>query len=222
MQTRQKLKEAYDLHFAATIERAEKQIVLARHGRRLLNLLDDTPVVPGDVRPAFEHVHQARQILNDAEEDLREWTPHLDPVHSSAKNLGHNLMPATAPGPHGDGTTTIGAHSVAGTEDYSRNPTNTGSVVGQGNGYGERDYSRNHPETTNVVGSNITTAQHGGDEYGGQSAAISPAKIHGGGPAHETGEYVENAEEKRELGGSQFGGGSIPSQAERLQAYQTQ
>lgn len=224
MQTRQKLKEAYDLHFAATIERAEKQILLARHGRRLLNLLDDTPVVPGDVRPPFEHLHQARQVLNDAEEDLREWTPHLDPVHSSAKNLGHNLMPATAPGPgqYGDGTTTVGAHSVAGTEDYSRNPTNAGSVIGQGNDYGERDYSRNHPETPTAVGNNVTTAQHGGHEYGGPSAAISPAKIHGGGPAHETSEYVENSEEKRELGGSQAGGGSIPSQAERLQAYQTQ
>ena len=50
VQTRQKVKEAFDLQFAATIERAEKQIILAKHGRRMLNLLDDTPVVPGDVR----------------------------------------------------------------------------------------------------------------------------------------------------------------------------
>lgn len=209
------------MHFAATIERAEKQILLARHGRRLLNLLDDTPVVPGDIRPAFEHLHQARQILNDAEEDLREWTPHLDPVHSSAKNLGHNLMPATAPGPHG-ASTTIGGHSVAGTEEYSRNPTNAGSVIGQENGYGERDYSRNQPESSKAVGNNASAAHHGG-EYGGQLAANSPAKIHGGGgPPHETGEYVETIGEKGDLGGSQAGGGSIPSQAERLQAYQTQ
>lgn len=95
MQTRQKLKEAYDIHFAATIERAEKQILLARHGRRLLNLLDDTPVVPGDTRPAFEHGSQARQVLNDAEEDLREWTPHLEPVPSSATDLGTNAMPSS-------------------------------------------------------------------------------------------------------------------------------
>ena len=95
-QTRQKLKNAYDLHFAATIERAEKQIMLARHGRRLLNLLDDTPVVPGDTRPAFEHAAQARQVLNDAEDDLREWTPNLEPVVSSAGEMGTNLMPAQA------------------------------------------------------------------------------------------------------------------------------
>jgi len=94
-QTRQKLKEAYDIHFAAVIERAEKQMLLARHGRRLLNLLDDTPVVPGDTRPAFEHAPQARQVLNDAEEDLREWAPSLEPISSSATDLGANLMPAS-------------------------------------------------------------------------------------------------------------------------------
>ena len=93
-QTRQKLKEAYDIHFAATIERAEKQILLARHGRRLLNLLDDTPVVPGDVRPAFDNTHQARQILNDAEEDLKDWSPNLEPIPSAAEGMGSNLMPS--------------------------------------------------------------------------------------------------------------------------------
>jgi hypothetical protein len=77
-QTRQKLKEAYEAEFAATIERAEKQIILAKHGRRLLKLLDDTPVVPGDARPAYPHGQQARQILNDAEDDLRDWRPELD------------------------------------------------------------------------------------------------------------------------------------------------
>ncbi|KAH6854201.1 Eisosome component PIL1/LSP1, partial [Chaetomium sp. MPI-CAGE-AT-0009] len=71
--TRQKLKEAYTVDFLATIERAEKQAILARHGLRLLQLLDDTPVVPGDVRPPYAHASQTRQILNDAEDDLREW-----------------------------------------------------------------------------------------------------------------------------------------------------
>ncbi|KAK3335744.1 Eisosome component PIL1/LSP1 [Cercophora scortea] len=71
--TRQKLKEAYQAEFMATIERADKQIILARHGLRLLQLLDDTPVVPGDTRAGYPHASQARQILNDAEDDLRDW-----------------------------------------------------------------------------------------------------------------------------------------------------
>ncbi|KZF24402.1 hypothetical protein L228DRAFT_245329 [Xylona heveae TC161] len=94
--TRQKLKEAYDIHFAATIERAEKQIMLARHGRRLLNLLDDTPIVPGDSRPAFEYGHEARQVLSDAEEDLRDWHPTVEPVPTASGLLEQNLMPVVA------------------------------------------------------------------------------------------------------------------------------
>ncbi|KAJ6446041.1 sphingolipid long chain base-responsive protein PIL1 [Purpureocillium lavendulum] len=73
--TRQKLKEAYEAEFAATIERAEKQIILAKHGRRLLALLDDTPVVPGDDRQPYAYGQQARQVLNDCEDDLRDWQP---------------------------------------------------------------------------------------------------------------------------------------------------
>ncbi|KAI1075721.1 ubiquinone biosynthesis hydrox [Whalleya microplaca] len=71
--TRKKLKEAYDAEFAAVIERAEKQIILAKHGQRLLNLLDDTPVTPGDRRRAYENGGAARQVLNDAEDDLKSW-----------------------------------------------------------------------------------------------------------------------------------------------------
>ncbi|KAI9824873.1 MAG: hypothetical protein M1832_001478 [Thelocarpon impressellum] len=91
--TRQKLKQAYDILLAAVIERGEKQILLARHGRRVLNLLDDTPVVPGDVRPSFDAALQTRQILNDAEDELREWRPSVEPIQSSA-GLQQNLMPA--------------------------------------------------------------------------------------------------------------------------------
>lgn len=137
MQTRQKLKEAYDLHFAATIERAEKQIMLARHGRRILNLLDDTPVVPGDTRPPFEHAHQARQVLNDAEEDLREWTPNLEPIPSAATNVGSNLMPTQA---------STAATSVSGQEEEQL-------ALGEGQTTGQPDLS-----TRDVSGSS-TVAQ---------------------------------------------------------------
>ena len=70
--------------------------MLARHGRRLLNLLDDAPVVPGDTRPAFENGSQARQILNDAEEDLRDWSPNLEPISSSSGQTTSKLLPAQA------------------------------------------------------------------------------------------------------------------------------
>lgn len=64
----------------------------------MLNLLDDTPVIPGDTRPPFEHGNQARQILNDAEEDLRDWRFEADDVPISNHMLDPNLMPTGGSG----------------------------------------------------------------------------------------------------------------------------
>ncbi|KAI1208954.1 putative sphingolipid long chain base-responsive protein [Annulohypoxylon truncatum] len=80
--TRNKLKESYDTEFAAVIERAEKQIILAKHGRRLLELLDDSPVTPGDPRRAYQNGAAARQVLNDAEDDLKAWDKNVDEPYS--------------------------------------------------------------------------------------------------------------------------------------------
>lgn len=91
--TRQKFKEAYDLHTAAIIERAEKQIILAKQARNVINLLDDTPIVPGEERQPFPHGDQLQQAMNDAETQLRAWDRHVEPIHSSAGNLGKNAMP---------------------------------------------------------------------------------------------------------------------------------
>lgn len=61
-----------------------------------MNLLDDTPIVPGDARPAFAHEAQARQVLVDAEDDLREWAPQIEEVVSQSEGMGTNLMPSDA------------------------------------------------------------------------------------------------------------------------------
>ncbi|KAK2740306.1 hypothetical protein FQN57_006186 [Myotisia sp. PD_48] len=79
--TRQKFKESFDMHLAATIERCEKQIVCARHGRRLLSLLDDTPLVPGETRGQWYQSEVGRQIIDDAELELRGWEPtSIEPI----------------------------------------------------------------------------------------------------------------------------------------------
>ena len=109
------MKEAYAAEFAAVIERAEKQIILAKHGRRLLTLLDDNPITPGDVRQGYDGAGAARQVLNDAEDDLRKWEPELDtepvmrPTDSGEHLDNSNLDPSVATGGQpgagaGDGT----------------------------------------------------------------------------------------------------------------------
>lgn len=41
----------------------------------------------------FDHSNQARQVLNDAEEDLRDWRLEVDDVRISSHMLDSNLMP---------------------------------------------------------------------------------------------------------------------------------
>lgn len=134
-QTRQKFKESYDIHLASTIERAEKQILLAKHARRILMLLDDTPVVPGDAHPTFERSDEARDILNAAEEDLREWTPTYEPISSNAGALASNAVPGPATANYATAesttgyTTTSAEGSIAQTQEYEAPATHAPVVA---------------------------------------------------------------------------------------------
>lgn len=40
-------------------------------------------MVPGDSRPAYEHQSSARQVLEDAETDLRAWKTSIEPLATS-------------------------------------------------------------------------------------------------------------------------------------------
>ncbi|KAL4877558.1 Eisosome component PIL1-domain-containing protein [Aspergillus karnatakaensis] len=82
--TRQRFKEAYGSHLAAVIERGEKQILLARHARRLLNCLDDTSVIPGDQPKEYQHADEAKQIIEEAERELHSWESSVEPIESKA------------------------------------------------------------------------------------------------------------------------------------------
>jgi len=110
--TRQKFKEAYDIHTAAVIERAEKQILLATQARQLINLLDDTPIVPGEERPAYNNAELARQTLNDAEEGLRTWQPSHAGIATQSGMLGSNAMPEQSSGLSEETHATTGTANV--------------------------------------------------------------------------------------------------------------
>jgi hypothetical protein len=61
-------------------------------------LVDDTPIVPGDTHPPFGEVEAARQVLTDAENDLRRYQLDVEPIHSNAGNLGVGAMPGAPTG----------------------------------------------------------------------------------------------------------------------------
>jgi Eisosome component PIL1 len=122
--TRQKLKEAYTVQINAIVERSDKQAILAKHARRLLDLLDDTPVVPGAERAEYEHERAAKEILLDAEEELGKWRPSQDLEYTPAASLDNNLLPSI-----GNGSVT---ESVAGEGDERAHKTETNSEPATG------------------------------------------------------------------------------------------
>ena len=56
---------------------------MARHGHRLLRLLDYEAVPPGSGPEPYTGDTQARQILNDAKDDLKDWTPESSSEYGS-------------------------------------------------------------------------------------------------------------------------------------------
>lgn len=97
--SRQKLKEAYNMYFSSLQERSEKQCLLSYYGRKLLDLLDDSPIIPGDARIAYESEKEAKDLLLEAEEALQSWRPgqlFYEKEHSSLQNFvsdqNHNSL----------------------------------------------------------------------------------------------------------------------------------
>jgi hypothetical protein len=52
--TREKLKAAFTYQFDALKEHCEKLAIIAGYGKHLLELVDDTPVTPGETRNAYD------------------------------------------------------------------------------------------------------------------------------------------------------------------------
>ncbi|RQM08816.1 hypothetical protein DH86_00002953 [Scytalidium sp. 3C] len=71
--TREKLKAAYGYQFEALQEHCEKVAIIAGFGKHLLELIDDTPVTPGETRTAYDGYEASKAIIQDCEDALTNW-----------------------------------------------------------------------------------------------------------------------------------------------------
>lgn len=71
--TREKIKAAYTYQFDALREHCEKVAIIAGYGKHLLELIDDTPVTPGETRPAYDGYEASKAIIQDCENSLTNW-----------------------------------------------------------------------------------------------------------------------------------------------------
>jgi len=80
--TREKVKAAYSYQFDALREHSEKVAIIAGYGKHLLDLIDDTPVTPGETRAAYDGYEASKAIIQDCEDALTNWITANAAVHS--------------------------------------------------------------------------------------------------------------------------------------------
>jgi hypothetical protein len=112
--TREKVKAAYTYQFDALREHCEKVAIIAGYGKHLLELIDDTPVTPGETRAAYDGYEASKAIIQDCEDALTNWVTAHAAVSSKlstrsrtlsqrrrnnlrARNDGHDLSSQDAP-----------------------------------------------------------------------------------------------------------------------------
>lgn len=89
--TREKVKTAFSYQFDALREHCEKLAIIAGYGKHLLELIDDTPVTPGETRPAYDGYDASKAIIQDCEDALTHWVSSQAAVSSKLSARSRNL-----------------------------------------------------------------------------------------------------------------------------------
>lgn len=71
--TREKVKAAFNYQFDSLREHCEKLAIIANFGKHLIDLIDDTPVTPGETRQPYDGYEASKAIIQDCEESLTNW-----------------------------------------------------------------------------------------------------------------------------------------------------
>jgi len=89
--TREKLKAAFTYQFDALREHCEKTAIIAGFGKHLLELVDDSPVTPGESRPAYDGYEASKAIIQDCEDALTNWVQSKATVKASLSTRARTL-----------------------------------------------------------------------------------------------------------------------------------
>lgn len=89
--TREKLKAAFTYQFDALREHCEKTAIIAGYGKHLLDLVDDTPVTPGESRAAYDGYEASKAIIQDCEDALTNWVQSKSTVKASLSTRARTL-----------------------------------------------------------------------------------------------------------------------------------
>ncbi|KAF1841702.1 uncharacterized protein K460DRAFT_379731 [Cucurbitaria berberidis CBS 394.84] len=154
--TREKLKAAFTYQFDAMREHCEKLAIIAGYGKHLLELVDDTPVTPGETRQAYDGYEASKAIIQDCEDALTNWVSQNASVSSKLSQRSRTLSQRrrNQARNRGDGVDLSGQDQPLDRESGLWIPASEH----QGNGYEDRD------DLDDDVPSTIASEQRGREE----------------------------------------------------------
>lgn len=85
------MKAAFNYQFNALREHSEKLAIIAGYGTHLLELIDDTPVTPGETRAAYDGYEVSKAIIQDCEDSLTNWVDSKAAVSSKLSSRARTL-----------------------------------------------------------------------------------------------------------------------------------
>jgi hypothetical protein len=151
--TREKLKAAFTYQFDAMREHCEKLAIIAGYGKHLLELVDDTPVTPGETRQAYDGYEASKayvflhdkylfslthcSIIQDCEDALTNWVSQNASVSSKLSQRSRTLSQRRRHQSrnHGEGVDLSGQDQALDRESNLWIPASEH----HGNGYDDRD-----------------------------------------------------------------------------------
>ncbi|KAJ6269823.1 Eisosome component PIL1-domain-containing protein [Bipolaris maydis] len=135
--TREKLKAAFTYQFDAMREHCEKLAIIAGYGKHLLELVDDTPVTPGETRQAYDGYEASKAIIQDCEDALTNWVSQNASVSAKLSQRSRTLSQRrrNQSRGHGEGVDLSGQDQALDRESGLWIPASEH----QGNGYEDRD-----------------------------------------------------------------------------------
>ncbi len=93
--TREKLKAAFTYQFDALKEHSEKLAIIAGFGKHLLELVDDTPVTPGETREAYDGYEASKAYVFNLQYEVSFFYSHLltpdQQYYSGLRRCPHKL-----------------------------------------------------------------------------------------------------------------------------------
>ncbi|KAF2667197.1 hypothetical protein BT63DRAFT_481636 [Microthyrium microscopicum] len=118
--TREKIKGAFNYQFDAIQENCEKLAMIAGYGKHLLELIDDTPVTPGETRDSYDGYEASRAIIQDCEDSLTNWVPQNAAVSSKLSVRSRTLSQRRAARHNQEGVDLSGQDAPMDHDSYSQ------------------------------------------------------------------------------------------------------